>query len=608
MKIKKIKILNYRSIVKLEIKVDEKNNFICFCGQNNVGKTNILNALCLFFDKSEYIAEKDCPNHKYYGTRGGSYQPKIEIDCFDGADNYKITKDWNKKLSEKEGEKLYKISGTKNKNDRLNDKDLEKLLQKINFFFLPSINVSFPEAIKYIMNNDIIDLETRKTRMSGKKGEMKNQIEEALRGLKFILDSLSDDISPLLNKYKDGWGVAFDLPLQVNTFRDLMIGEVDFYIKDKSNSKAIDAKGAGLQRLCHILMYFRIIEKLNDKKEKTIVCIDEPDVFLHSGLQKKLLEDIKNKITDNQIFITTHSPIFIDTVKLSNVFLLDQKVEEKEYQRAKRKTSELKFNAIQTHLVDFNESSGISILKNYLGITDKDNLLFDKYNILVEGEEDKIYISKLLQHFNLNIPNIISCNGADNVSKYLDFYNSIAESNLNIKFLVLLDNDKKGREVKSKIKIDNYKNLKIELKFIIAFSGFSPTLDKKGDSSVNIEIEDFLNPKILCYLCNKILKQKKLQELKNKDIDQICDNITKSAFQNNGILELLESKKNELNPNDGQNIKINTSEKGGFKSGIANMFNDLDKTIINLIGSNDDSKNKFIVDFLTNISEQSCLK
>jgi hypothetical protein len=56
----------------------------------------------------------------------------------------------------------------------------------------------------------------------------------------------------LLERYKEGWGLAFDLPKEVNTFRDLMIAEVDFYIKDKSNSKAIDAKG----RFTKIMSYF----------------------------------------------------------------------------------------------------------------------------------------------------------------------------------------------------------------------------------------------------------------------------------------------------------------------------------------------------------------
>lgn len=603
--IERIKIANYRSIINLEIKIKNKNDFVCFCGQNNVGKTNILNALSLFFNKSEYFPEKDCPNHKYYWTRGGHYQPKIEIDLLDEEHKYTIIKNRNKKISNKESEKLYKISWTKKKlgekgeNKKMDEKEIEKKLEEINFFFLTSINVSFPEAIKYIMNNDVIDLETEQTRMSGKKWAMKKKIEEVLDDLKSILTLLSDNITPLLSNYKKGWGVAFDLPTEVNTFRDLMIWETDFYIEDKSNSKAIDAKGSWLQKLCHILIYFRIIEKLNEKKKKAIICIDEPDVYLHSWLQKKLLNDVKKKAKDNQIFITTHSPTFIDTIKLSNVFLLDQKIEEKKYQRAKRKNSSKQFNAIQTYLIDLDESSGISTLKNYLGITDKDNLLFDHYNVLVEGEEDKIYLSKLLQHFNLKIPNIIPCHWADNIPKHLDFYNSLSKENQKTKFLILLDNDHKWREVKDKIKPNNYKNLDIQTKFIIPFSG-PPKINE--NSNLNIEIEDFVNPEIICYLCNEILKQKNLKEFKKKDIKKICEEIKKPAFKDNGILELLENKKNQLNPSQGQTIKINNNQ-GGFKSWISKIFNKLDKNIINLIGSAKEKENWHIVEFLKNISK-----
>lgn len=591
MKIQSIKISNFRSIVKLDIKIDKSNNFICFCGANNVGKTNILNALNLFFGKSEYKQEKDCPNHKYYGTQGGFYQPRIEIEFSDSQDSFKIIRDWNANQDSYSGKK----NGTS-----LTPREVEDFINRVNFFYLPSINVSFPDAIKYIMNSDIIDLETGKTRMSGKKGEMKLAIEKVLNDLKSILDTLGENISPLLEKYKDGWGVAFDLPTEINTFRDLMIGEIDFYIKDKSNSKAIDAKGSGLQRLCHILMYFRIIEKLNDKKQKVILCIDEPDVYLHSGLQKKLLGDILNQAKTNQIFITSHSSIFIDTVKLSNVFLLDQKIEEKTYQRAKRKSGDKKFNAIETHLVDFNEVNGISILKNYLGIEDTDNLIFDKCNLLVEGEEDKIYISKLLQHYDMVIPNIIACNGADNIPKYLDFYESIAEKDRQCIFLVILDNDQKGRELKRKIKIENYNNIVVGVKMVVSYSGYSPALDKNGNSNANIEIEDFINPKIICYLVNKILKQKKLVGFNKVSMDQILNNLDMPAFKNGGILSLLENKKNELNPESGQNIQVSGQ---GVKSAIAGMFNQLDNNIIQYIGDTKDVNNKYVVSYLREIGK-----
>lgn len=598
MKLQKITISNYRSINKIVIEIDEKEGLISFAGANNVGKTNIINALALFFEKIKYIPEKDCPYHKFYGTRGGHYRPKIQLLFSDGKNTYDIIKDWNLKKSESEKNIIYTLSGKKNKN-KITEKDTLKLLKSINFFFLPSINISFPEAIKYIMNSDVIDIETGNTRLSGKKGEMKKSIESTLKDLQEILDSLGKNISPLLEKYKDGWGVAFDIPKEVNTFRDLMIGEIDFYIKDKSNSKAIDAKGAGLQRLSHILMYFRIIDKLNDKKKNTIIAIDEPDVYLHPGLQKKLLNDIYSRSNQNQFFVTTHSSIFIDTTKLSNVFLLDQNIESKEYQRANSGKSARKFQAISTSLVDLREENGISKLKEHLGLDDTDNLLFDKYNILVEGDEDKIYLQKIGKVFGIELPNIISVGGADNMKKYLDFYDSMSEKEDGVTFLALLDNDSKGRDVYKKIKPESYSNITLKKRIIISFSGLSFDEKKSVDNNTNIEIEDFLNPRIICYLVNKILTEKNLVTLSKKDINLISSNIMKPAFQNSGILQLVESEKNRLNPEHGQLLKINGQ---GVKGGMSHMFKKLDAEVIKLIGSRDDACNKNIVDFLEEIS------
>ena len=595
-----IKIVNFRSVINLDLVINSKNNFISLCGANNVGKTNILNALALFFNKFDYVPKKDCPNHKFYGTQGGSYQPKITITFIkNNEDTYTITKDWNLTKKQKE-EKIYKMTAKKNKTP-ISDKEINLFLNKIHFFYLESINISFPETIKYMMNSDIIDLETKGSRLSGKKKKMKTKIEAILQDLQELLNTLGNNITPLLEKYKEGWGLAFDLPKEVNTFRDLIIAEVDFYIKDKSNSKAIDAKGSGLQRLCHILMYFRIIEKLNSKKETVILAIDEPDVYLHTGLQKKLYKDLLERSKLNQTFITTHSPVFIDTTKLSNVFLLNQEVtEDVEYARGKRKVgNNKKFNVVSTKLVDFSNSNGITRLKEYLGIEDKDSLLFDKYNILVEGEGDKKYLTKLMTHFNIQIPNIISCGGADNIIKHLEFYNNISDKEHKNKFLILLDDDTKGREVYKNIKHNNYSSIIIEKRFIQTSTGFRLEQDMNGNSNANIEIEDFIKPRIVCYLVNKILKEKSLNILKEKDINYVVKNIVKPAFQNSGILSLLENKKNELNPDKGQNIVISGA---GVKGGMASLFNSLDNEIIKLIGDIDDDDNVSIVKFLKEVS------
>jgi predicted ATP-dependent endonuclease of OLD family len=598
--IQKIKILNYRSIINLDIKVDQSNNFISFCWANNVWKTNILNALNLFFWNDEYYPEKDCPNHKYYWTRWWSYQPKIEIIFSNWKNIFQIIKDWNLTQSQRENSEIFYNINWKSDKKSLSEKDCEQIVNKINFFFLPSINLSFPEAIKYIMNSDILDLEMEKSRMSWKKKDMKENIEKVLNDLKAILNILWESISPLLEKYKTWWGVAFDIPTEITTFRDLMIWEIDFYIKDKSNSKAIDAKWSWLQRLCHILMYFRIISKLNDKKQTAIICIDEPDVYIHSWLQKKLLDDIRTFSEKNQFFITTHSPIFIDTIKLSNVFLLDQKVQEKEYTRWKRKSWTIKYNAVETHLIELSTESWVSTLKNYLWIEDKDQLLFDKYNILVEWESDKIYLSKLMEHFWISVPNIIFTSWADNIIKYLEFYENICDPISKCCFLVLLDNDDKWREVSKKIKPKSFTNIDVKIDFIISNSWFTPILDKNWNTSANIEVEDFILSEILCYLLNKILKRKNLSIFKAKDINQISRQIKQKAFQNNGILVLLENEKNRINPTDWDKINILNE---WVKSWMASIFNQLDSEIISLIWLSTDDKNKHIFNFLKDISK-----
>lgn len=47
LRIKRIKIRNFRSIVDLDIKVDKMNILV---GLNDVGKSNVLKALNLFFN------------------------------------------------------------------------------------------------------------------------------------------------------------------------------------------------------------------------------------------------------------------------------------------------------------------------------------------------------------------------------------------------------------------------------------------------------------------------------------------------------------------------------------------------------------------------------
>lgn len=286
-KITEIQIKRFRSINDLNLSIKDDYNIITICGQNNVGKTNVLRALRLFFNKAVFNFKEDVPEFKQM-TLGASIYPYISIKLFDVKKNETIilTKDFNIKNIPDESVNPYNIEGTKN-DIKLETKDCEKILNSINVFYLPSINISFPETINYLIDDKFLDIEFGNSRMKGKKGEVKEALEKARNTLQEILDDLTDSIDPTFKDFHNSWGIKFIVPKNINRFREILNEEIEFVLTDNTHSE-IKSKGAGLQRLGHILLNLRIIEKLTFSKKNCILIIDEPDIYLHSSLQKKL--------------------------------------------------------------------------------------------------------------------------------------------------------------------------------------------------------------------------------------------------------------------------------------------------------------------------------
>ena len=59
-KIIKINICRFRSIIDLTVDIEQEYGLISICGKNNVGKTNTLRALSLFFNENDYAGFKKC--------------------------------------------------------------------------------------------------------------------------------------------------------------------------------------------------------------------------------------------------------------------------------------------------------------------------------------------------------------------------------------------------------------------------------------------------------------------------------------------------------------------------------------------------------------------
>lgn len=559
--IEEIDIKRFRSIDNLTLKIDSTHNISTICGQNNVGKTNVLRALSLFFNKSKFNFREDVPEFKQM-TMGTSVYPNLTLHIKDTTTNdiYVITKDFDIRKIKNDSMKNYSIKGKKN-SQVIDEEECEKILEKINVFYLPSINISFPETINYLVDDKFLDIEFGNSRMKGKKGEVKTYLEKAKNTLQEILDDLTSSIDPIFKEFHENWGIKFLVPKNINRFREIINEEIEFVLTDDTMSE-IRSKGSGLQRLGHILLNLRIIDKLVEAGQNCILIIDEPDIYLHSKLQKKLNSLLIETSKKSQIFITTHSPLFIDGYKMKNLFLLELAVEPT---FSKRKNKE--GNKLNTKLIDLTKDDAIFLIKETLGIEDNDNLTIGKRNIIVEGDEDKKYITELAKYFDLPMCNIISAGGVTNFSKYLNFYNSIVSEEFQEKptFILLFDNDNAGREQYDKIKPNNYANLTIIKKYVIDCqkSDFS----KAKSIKPNIEIEDLIYPEIILELSNKIFSKKKgFKSILEKSFNKKLKN---PSFRHKGILDIVDDLKNEKNPEYG--LMLSTKDQS-FKGGLANLF------------------------------------
>jgi len=125
MKITRIEIKRFRSILDLKLDINLNNNFLTICGANNSGKTNVLKALNIFFNPTEYIIAEDVPNHKYSGSRGSATYPEITLNFRKDDEEWKI-----KRFFGLDG--LYKSEGIKsNISNKTKIKLNEMILKKL---------------------------------------------------------------------------------------------------------------------------------------------------------------------------------------------------------------------------------------------------------------------------------------------------------------------------------------------------------------------------------------------------------------------------------------------------------------------------------------------
>lgn len=110
------------------------------------------------------------------------------------------------------------------------------------------------------------------------------------------------------------------------------IGEstiIDAQVRDSDFSAEIMNYGSGLQMWLQILWFLCKV-----KEENCVTVLDEPDVYIHADLQRKLYHLVADRYS--QVIIATHSIEIINEAKLENIMIIDKK--QKSFKFCKRKT------------------------------------------------------------------------------------------------------------------------------------------------------------------------------------------------------------------------------------------------------------------------------
>ncbi len=157
----------------------------------------------------------------------------------------------------------------------------------------------------------------------------------------------------------------------------------NLYIRIKNRRHGVtvpfDQRSKGFIWFFSFFVWFDAVQSRAATDDALILLLDEPGLNLHALAQADLLDYIRNVSEQHQIIYTTHSPFMVDTARLEDVRVVEDRVKE------------------GTKITgDLSSSSDESVfpLQAALGYSIAQNLSIASKNILIEGPADLI----LLQH------------------------------------------------------------------------------------------------------------------------------------------------------------------------------------------------------------------
>ncbi len=435
MRLKKVHIENYRSLLNIDIDFSECTVFV---GKNNSGKSNVLKAIdfvigegynrvskndfynrdesltikiVLFFGSFTIEEKAEIKKNIPYGVKNEetyysledvkreldiSGEIRIETEIFLGNTSKKLYI----------GDIYYKYLSTALKNAIVNSVYIPGV-RAIDQMTVTYRNTILTKVLKLVYNSCS---QTQKDELSDSIGAFSEKLKNIFEDCESRLDEISKEI---INH--DGLRVSI-----VPSDLDDLYKKLHIVLNDGIEAE-LDYKGTGIQNII-IIALFKLYSEL--RLGSALLLIEEPESFLHPHACRHIAKILKEigESENIQLVITTHSPHNIINMNLTDIVLFSKK---NNHTEKKQITSVL------------NETK----LKKELNI-DNLELFFSDKVVLVEGGTEKFIIPTIAKEFNSNFDfdkkdiSVIEMGSKSNLDVFISLLNGF-----NIDWVALLDRD-----------------------------------------------------------------------------------------------------------------------------------------------------------------------
>ncbi len=325
MGIKELYLENFKGFEKYRIKFKKETVMV---GKNNAGKSSIIEALRLValvtkrFKTNAYVTTPGWLKEIYkisLGAKVKGIEPNIKglIKNYETIFFYyqdekqpayikaRLDDNFTVEIYIGKDEKIYAIIHDK-KGNNINNKSMAINLPIDNINILPQIGQL--ASTEFILNEEYVKrVEMLPVTSLHFRNQLRNNIE----------------MFPQFKKYMEEYLEDFEIDELIGHKGIPDLDKLGLIVKCEKFPAEIGIMGHGFQ------MWAQIIWFLVKSQNSDTIILDEPDVYLHADLQRKLYKLISN--LGKQLIITTHSAEIISAVKSTNILIVNKKLNSSEF-------------------------------------------------------------------------------------------------------------------------------------------------------------------------------------------------------------------------------------------------------------------------------------